>query len=154
MYLAGHDELDGIGRSLKKGVKRIGKVVKKVARPALSPVLAAHRAARRPGKVLAMVRAPVAFRPRGQAKIAPAASIPTDDFAGDDMTQAERDALIDDAAPRFEPVASGYPSAEESFAPDVPELIAPDDLKPVAVSAPKKNALPILGGVLLLLNFL
>lgn len=85
---------------------------------------------------------------------APAASIPVDDYEddGSELTVEERAAFIDDAQPRTEPYSSGYVVDEESFEPDVPEMIEPQDLQP---QQPKKQlSLPVLGGIFMLLNFL
>lgn len=84
---------------------------------------------------------------------APAASIPTEDYDddGSEITVEERAAFITDAEPRAEPYSSGYVVEEESFEPDVPEMVEPEDLQP---TRKKTLSLPAIGGIFLLLNLL
>jgi hypothetical protein len=170
MYLEDYDgaDLSGIGSKLKKAAKKIRKSVRKTTLFSVSPSIALTAGQRKriipgvsriTGRAVAMVKHPLSFLPKNTPKMAPAATVPEVDFDGTEMTQSERNAVIDSASPTVEPFSSGYYGdeigPEQTFGPEVPGIIQPEDLAPASEAKPApKLTLPLLGGVLLLLNFL
>lgn len=137
--------LDPVRLGRDKGAPRKwANLLRKPVLPVVNPALTFEP---KPAVMLPSVEGPI-------APPAPAASIPDEDYDddGSEITQEERAAFIDDAEPVSEPYSSGYVKEEESFEPDVPELIEPQDLQP---QQPKKPlSIPALGGIFLLLNLL